>query len=119
MYEDSALLAVEDVLHVLLGNLGLTLDDDVVTLNGNNFTGILINEVLSPGLHDVCGELTADSLLQSALLNGDFLSEVEDGEDVLILLVADGTEQRCNRQLLLTVDVSVHDIVDVSSKLNP
>ena len=78
MHEDSALLAVEDVLHVFLGNLRLTLDDDIVTLDGNNLTGILVHEVLSPGLHDVCGELATDSLLQSALLDRNLLCKVED-----------------------------------------
>ena len=47
------------------------------------------------------------------------LSEIEDLKNVLIALITDGTEKSCYRQLLLTVNVCEHDIVDVSSKLNP
>ena len=39
--------------------------------------------------------------------------------DFLIGFETNGTEEGRHGQLLLTIDVCVHDIVDVSSKLNP
>ncbi len=40
-------------------------------------------------------------------------------ENILIGLKTDGTQQGRNGQLLLTVDVRIHDLIDIRSKLNP
>ena len=40
-------------------------------------------------------------------------------KDILIGIETDSAQKGCYRQLLLTIDVCVHDIVDVSSELNP
>ena len=47
------------------------------------------------------------------------LPPTENLKNVLIILKTDGSQQSGNRQFLLTVNVSVHDVVDVSGKLNP
>ena len=111
--------ALQDVDHVLLGNLGLTIHDDLVTLDGHHLASILIDEVLVPTLQHTGGEFAADDLLQGGLAHLHLLGQVEDLQDVLIVLETDGTKQCRNRQLLLTVDVGIHHVVDVGGKLNP
>ena len=61
----------------------------------------------------------ADVLLQILTRSRDFLGVHENLQNVLVLLETDGAQQSGNGQLLLTVDVSVHHIVDVRCKLNP
>ena len=45
--------------------------------------------------------------------------EIEEIEDLLIRLKANSTQQGRHRELLLTVNVGIHDIVDVRSELDP
>ena len=40
-------------------------------------------------------------------------------QDVAVVFVADGTQKRGYGQLLLTIDVGIHHVVDVGSELNP
>ena len=56
--------ALQDFEHVLLGNLRLALHDDLVTLDRNNLTGILIYEVLVPALQHTGSQFTADDGFQ-------------------------------------------------------
>ena len=111
--------AVENISDVLGCELGFTGHDDLIALDGHNFTRILINEILIPGLQDVTGKFSSNGFLHVFLVHLHLLGQVEDLQDVLILLEADGTQQRRHRQLLLTVDVSIHDVVDVSGELYP
>ena len=108
-----------NLLNVVGSKLSLTFHDHLVTLDRYNFTCILIYEVLIPALQDTSSQLATDSSLHILLVHLHLFSEIEDLENILILLITDGTEQGSNRQLLLTVNVSIHHIVDVSSKLNP
>ena len=119
MNEDGRSTAVEDILSVLLGNLRLAFHDHLITLNGSHLTRVLIHEVFRPALQHTGGEMLADDLLHILLCHLHLLSEVEDLEDVLISLETDGTEKRCYRQLLLSVDVSIHHIVDIGGELDP
>ena len=111
--------AVKNLRDVLCRELRLTLHDDIVTLDGNYLTRILVDEVFIPTLQHTGSKLAADGFLHVLLVHLHLFGQVEDLQDVLILLEADGTQQRCHGQLLLTVDVSIHDIVDISGKLNP
>ena len=119
MYKNRRDTAVDDRLEVIISDLSLTLEHHLVTLSSNDLTGVLINEVLSPCSQHTCGELTTDQLRLVLLRYLHLLCEVEDLKNVLITFVTDGTQKRCHRQLLLTIDISVHDIVDVCSELNP
>ena len=111
--------ALQNLHHVIIGNLRLTLHDDLITLNGNHLTGILVNEVLIPTLQHTGSQFRTDILLQCSLVDLHLFRQVEDLEDFLICLKTYGTKQRRNRQLLLTVDVCIHHIIDVSGKLDP
>ena len=110
---------IEDIINVVLSKFSLTLHDNLVALDRYNLAGILVNEVLVPRLEHTCSKLTTDGSLHILLVDLHLLSKVEYLKDILVLLVAHGTEKSCYGQLLLTVDVSIHNIVDVSSKLNP
>ena len=119
MEKHSRSTTFEDFFYIFLSKFSLTLHDYLVTLDRYNFTSILIHEVLIPALQNTSSKSLADSSLHVLLVHLHFLSEVEDLKDILILLITDGTEQSSYRQLLLTVDIGIHDVVDVSSKLNP
>ena len=119
MNENRSSTAIDNIIDILGCDLCLALEDDLITLYGHHLTGILIDEVLIPRLHHVTGKLRSNSFFQVLLVNLYLLAEIKDLKNILIALEADGTEQRGYRQLLLTVDVSIHDIVDVGSELNP
>ena len=57
--------------------------------------------------------------VEISLVDLDLLSQIKNLKDITVILIADSTEQSSHRQLLLTVDVSIHHIVNVRSKLNP
>ena len=88
-----------------------TIDNDFVTLDGNNFTGIFVYKILYP--------LTSHHLLEIRLVYLHVFRQIKDLENVLVILKTDGSQQSSNRQFLLTVNVSIHDVVDVGGKLNP
>ena len=89
--------AVNNIINIVLSYFCLTLDNDLVTLNRNDFTGILINEVLVPRLHHVTGKFASNSILKILLVDLDFLAEVENLKNILITLKADSTQKSSNR----------------------
>ena len=97
----------------------LAVDNNFVTLDGNNFTGIFVYKILNPCFQYTRRQLTTYNLLEIRLVHLHILCQVEDFKNVLVILKTDGSQQCGYRQLLLTVDVGIHDIVDVGSKLNP
>jgi hypothetical protein len=111
--------ALENLLDILVVENSLTLYEDLITLDGYNFSGILVSEVLYPRLEDTCSKLASLGLEHGLLVYLDSLCEVEDLKDVLVTLVTNGTKQGGYWQFLLAVDVGIHDIVDVSSELDP
>ena len=96
-----------------------TVDNDFITLNRYNFTSVFVYEVFRPRLQDTGCQLTPDDFLQIGLVYLYIFSQIEDFKNILIILETNRTQQRGYRQFLLTVDVSVHDIIDICSKLNP
>ncbi|GFI51949.1 hypothetical protein IMSAGC021_00245 [Muribaculaceae bacterium] len=54
---------IEDFLDVLFFKDSLAVEDDVVTLDRHNFTGIFVNEVFNPGLEHAGGEFAAYGFL--------------------------------------------------------
>ena len=117
--EDGADSGVHDVINVVLVENGLTVNDNLVPLDVDYLTGVLVHEVLVPCLEDAGGELGTD-ILRKFFLGGLHLAcKSEDIEDVLVTLESDGPQQGRDRELLLPVDVGVHDIVDVGGELNP
>ena len=119
MEKDRSTARLEDVIDVLLGEHCLALHNHLVTLDRYNLACILVYEVLVPGLQYTCSELATDGSLHVLLVHLHFLSKVEYLKDILILLEAHSTQKSCYGQLLLTVDVSIHHVVDVGSELNP
>ena len=119
MHKDGLGTTLQNVHQVVFGNFRLTLHDHLIALDRNHFARIFIDKVLVPTLQHTCSQLAANGFLQSSLVDLYFLREVENLQDVLIILETDGTEQCSNRQLLLTVDVSVHHIINIRGKLYP
>ena len=119
MHEDRLGSATDDFFYMLCLQHGLTVENDLVTLNGNNFTGIFVHKILYPTLQDTGCQLTAHHLLQSSLVDLDFLGKIEYLKNILIILKTNGTKKSRHRQLLLTVNISIHHIVDVRCKLDP
>ena len=112
-------VAVQNQLNGIVIDDGLTVENHFIALDRNHLTGILIHEVLYPTLQYPGCQLTTGILLQTVTGDLDFLCKSEDFQNILIRLESDGTEKGGHWQLLLTVDVSIHHIVDVSSELYP
>ena len=117
--EDALCARLEDILDVFLVEHRFAVEDHLVTLDGNHFARVFVHEVLHPALQHACGELAAEHLLQVRLVHLHLFGEVENLEDILVRLEADGAEQCSHGQLLLAVDVGIHHVVDVRGELNP
>ena len=97
----------------------LAFQNDFVTLDGYDFTGILIDEVLNPAFKHTSCKLLAKMLFQIFTSSLNFFGQVKDLKNILIILKPDGTKQCRYRQFLLAVDVRIHDIINICSELNP
>ena len=119
MNQNALFTRVNDLLNVLFLNHRFALKHNFNTFNRNYFTGILINEVFERTLQHTGSQLAADNILQIRFVHLDFLGELENLQNVLIRVITDSTQQSSYGQLFLTVDVSIHHIVDVRSKFDP
>ena len=117
--EDRLIARLEDQVDVVFSDLCLTLYEDGDTLHGDDFTRILIAEVIDISLGDAASKAATDVLLKVSARDLHLFGEIEEIEDLLIRLKANSTQQGRHRELLLTVDVGIHDIVDVRSELDP
>ena len=86
------ILEVKDRLDILLRKLFISIDHYIVALHGDYFTRFLIHEVLYPRIEDTCGYLTTDIFLQVGLIHLHLLGDAEETQDILISLVADGSQ---------------------------
>lgn len=119
MQEDAFGAAVDDSVYVVGFEHRFAVDDDVVTLDGYHFAGVLVNEVFHPGAQYPCGQLAAYGLFKVRTVYFHLVRQVEYLQYLLVVLVADGTQQRRDGELLLAVDVGVHHVVDVRGELYP
>ena len=110
---------VDDELDVLLLQHGVTVEHELVPLDADHLAGVLVHEVLNPGLQHTGGQTAAEHTLHPGLRDLHLLREVEDAQDVTVGFIADGAQQRGDGKLLLPVDVRVHDAVDVGGEFNP
>ena len=117
--EDCLSAGIDDFIDLVFVENGLAVDYDLVSLDGDDLARIFVNEVLDPRFQDTRGEFAADALLEIGLAYFDLVGKPEDCENIFIGLETDCTEHRRYGELLLTVDVGVHDIVDVGSELDP
>ncbi len=104
---------------MLLFEYDLALYEHVVTLDGNHLAGVLVNEVFDPALQNTGRQLPAYDFLQIGFVDLNLVRQVEDSQYHAVALEADGTQQSGDGQLLLTVDVGVHHVVDVGGELYP
>ena len=119
MQEDRLSTAIYYFCYIVFGEFCLTFHYDLITLNGNNLTGILVNEIFIPALENTRSQLASYRCLHVLLVHLNLLGKVEYLKNILILLISYRTEKSCYRQLLLTVDISIHHIVDICSEFYP
>ena len=119
MQKDSLGTTLQNGVNVLLAEFGLAVNNHIVTLDGYNLTGILINKVLHPSRKNTSSQFAADVLLQVGAVDLHLVSQVEDFQNLLVGLESDGTQQGGNGLFLLSVDVGIHHVVDVGSELDP
>ena len=109
----------EDFVDMSLFENRLAVHDDVVAFDIDDLAGVLVHEVLVPGLQDTGRELAADAFLEVRLVYLDLFGQSEDVEDRLVAFKADGAQQGGDGEFLLAVDVGVHHVVDVGRELDP
>ena len=119
MNKDSRGITLKNVNHILLGDLCLALHDNLITLDRYNLTRILIHEVFIPTLQHAGSQTLANVLLEIGLVNLYLVGEFEYLENVFVGLKTNSTQKSSYGQLLLTVDICIHDIVDVGCELDP
>ena len=119
LQQDGLYVRVQDLGDGVFVELLTTVHDGQGTLDGNHFAGVLVLEVLGPGLEDLGGEETVGVLPEGGLVGSDLVGQAEDVDDVLVAVVTDGAEKRGHGQFLLPVDVGIHHAVDVRRELDP
>ena len=119
MEEDGIYSRFEDVNDVVFIQYRLAVNDDFRAFDRNNFTSAFVYKVFSPSADYATCDLAANHLLKVGLVDRNLFCKIKEQQDVLIVSITDGTEQRCYRQLLLTINVSIHHAVDIRCKLNP
>ena len=97
----------------------LAVNNHLVTFNGNYFTGIFIYKILNPCFQHTSRQFTSQHLLEVCFGNLYIFCQIKDFKDVPIVFKTDSSQQRSNGQFLFTIDVSIHHIINVCSKLNP
>ena len=97
MQQDSCHARLENLGDILLLQLGVTVDDHVVTLDAYYLTRILIDKVLTPGTQHASSKLAAHSLLEVGLVDLDLLSQAELLDDVVVGFKTDGAQQGGHR----------------------
>ena len=117
--KDGLDVCVEDSFDVLFVEDDSSLDDRHGPFDRNDLSCVVIFEILSPGLENLGCEFPALVCLQGLLIDRNLVSEVEYVDDVLVRVVADSPEKCRYRQLLLTVDVGIHHVVDVCCEFYP
>ena len=119
VYQDRLYPTLYNFINMLGLQNRLAVQNHLVTLDGNDFARIFVDEVLYPAFQDTGSQLPAQHLLQVGLVDLHLFRQIENLEDVLVRLETYGAEQGGNGQLLFSVYVGVHHIVDVRRKFNP
>ena len=117
--KDGLDVGVEDGCYCVVIQDLAAVEEGLGTLDGDDLAGILVLEVLHPGLENLGCKLAALVLREHLLLDLDLVGKVEDVDDVLVPVEADGAQEGGDGKFLLAVDVRIHDIVDVSGELDP
>ena len=119
MHKYTLRTALNDFFDVTFLNFGFTIDNHFIAFNRYHFTGILIHEILSPTLQNPCGKFTTYTGLKILLIDFYFLSQIKDFQNIPVIFEANSSQKSSNWQFFLTVDISIHHVVDIRSKFYP
>ena len=119
MHFDGLCATLKNAVNILFPDDGFAVKDDLATVDAYNFARVFVDEVFHPCLEHTGSQLATYHLLQVGLRHLDFFGKIEDLKNVLVGFETNGTEQGRNGEFLLTVDVGIHHVVDVRSKLYP
>ena len=112
-------ITLKDINQVILSDLCLTFHDNLITLNRYYLTCVLIRELLVPALKHTCSKTLSNILLKVGFVYLNLVGEFKYLKYIPVSLKTNSTQKSCNRQLLLTVDICIHHIVNVGCKFNP
>ena len=68
-----------------------TINDNLVTLDRNNFTGIFINEIFNPRFQNTSSQPSANDFLQPRTGNIHFISQTKYFKNILIRFKTDSS----------------------------
>ena len=82
----------QNLVHVICFNNHFAIEDNLVPFDRNNFTSIVIYEILEPGFDNPGGQFPSYNFFQVSLIHLNFIGETEDFKNILIGFITDGTE---------------------------
>ncbi len=94
-------------------------EQHLVAIDRDYLSGILVNEVFCPCLKNPGSEFAAGNFLKSILTGINLFGQTEKVEYIFVRAITDCTEQGRDREFFLTVNVCVHDGIDVGRELYP
>ena len=68
VHQDGGSARFQNLSNVFLSDFGVTLHNHLVALDANNFTGVLVNEVLVPRFHNTSSQAAAYNFLKSGFV---------------------------------------------------
>ena len=119
MKKNSLTTRINDWLNVSFSKFSFTFNNHFSTFNSNYLTCCFINKVFNTWFNNTCSKLTTNNTIKVSFVYFYLFSKTESFENIFIRLKTNCTQQSSYRQFFLTVDISIHDIVDVSSKFYP
>ena len=93
--QDGLHARVENLINEFLLDNGVAVNNDSITLDRYNLTGVLVNEVLVPRLEHTGGKLAAYCLLEVGLVHLNLFGQPEYLDDVVIGLQTYRAQQGC------------------------
>ena len=104
---------------MILLNSCLSLQNDFNPLNVNYLSSIFVHKVFVPGSEYLGCQFAANALLEICFCYLYFVCKAKNVKNLLVTFIANSAKQSCYRKFFLSVNICIHDIVDVSCKLYP
>ena len=88
---------IQDKVYMLFFQDGFAVENDLITFNGYNFSGIFVYEVFDPGFQNTRSQFSAQVLFKVNAVNLNFICQSKDLKDIFITLEPDSTEKGGHR----------------------
>ena len=117
--QDCLIARLDDVVDMRGFEHCFTVNKHFRALYAGHLAGIFIDKIFRPFFQHTDSQFTPKIFFQICFIHFHLFGQTKRFQNILVALVADGTQQCCNRQFFLAVDVGIHHIIYIRCKFNP